>query len=163
MSAYGSRGMFCIIGLVLFAMLSPASPSVAGESGAFMRYESGPKAGDSLHGAVVNAARVSVDRRQLEQGLDHLIFELPSGESILAIKSGLERRGEGDLAWRGWIGGEGEGRVILTLKHGLVAGLILGRDTVYELSPDGEGFGILKELDPSLSEPDEGVFHPRFH
>ncbi len=153
------RSLIGMIGLVFLSVFSLASTPGGADPGAFLRYEGGPEVSGAVHDAVVNAARVSVDVLQLERGLGELRFELPNGEALFAAGSGMERRDEGDIAWRGWIGGVGEGRVVLTLKHGLVAGLILGKDTVYELTPDGEGFCVMLELDQSLYAPCETCEH----
>ena len=57
----------------------------------------------------------------------------------------LERRGAGDMTWRGKIN---DGDVVITYRKGHVAGLIYSTDGVFEITPRGEKH-ILMQIDQS--------------
>lgn len=108
------------------------------------------------------AERVAVDRLLLDREPQRLAFDLLDGRRT-ALADGLERRGAGDLTWRGWLdeGSDkaiGIGRVVLTLHRGHLVGAIFTAEGTYELAPlppgpgDGGSVGgtVLKLLDPEL-------------
>lgn len=67
-----------------------------------------------------------------------------------AVRQSVETRAGDDVTWRGKIVvGKWTGDVILTFRHGYVAGLIYSPDAVYEIVPKGDR-QILIELDQSV-------------
>lgn len=99
----------------------------------------------ALSPGAVAMQRVEVDRQLLASLPAEL--ELPLFDATYtARRSHFERRRPDDLTWRGWIG---EGRVILTLKNGYVAGLIYAPEGVVALRalPDGGQALLMIEQD----------------
>lgn len=96
--------------------------------------------------AAVEGRRVSVDVALLAGAPATLRFALFDGDSHLARRVAVERRGAADLAWRGEL--EGGGRVLLTLKNGYALGLIETPGGTYELTTIADGSQVLARLDP---------------
>jgi len=64
---------------------------------------------------------------------------LLDGQTVVADRSDLEVRGQGDFAWRGRIGGETAGDVTLTVRDGRVLGRIMVPGAVYRIVPANGG------------------------
>jgi hypothetical protein len=79
--------------------------------------------------------------------------------SYLAEKRDLEVRSPDDFTWRGkLVEEEFDGDVILTFRHGFVAGLIYTPRGVYEITPAGDKH-LLIELDQSVFPECAGDIH----
>jgi hypothetical protein len=96
---------------------------------------------------VLDAWRVAVNTNQIEAEPAALSFTLPDGEVHAVKRSSVERRGPGDLVWRGWLDAEAQQRVVLTLKNGLVAGRLETPTATYEIQPIAQGQQLLLKLD----------------
>ncbi len=105
--------------------------------------------------ASVAEVPISVDFAALAANPASITLSRTDGSTFKANRTGFESRGKGDFAWRGVPaadGGASEGDITLTVKHGLLAGLITLKDEVYEIQPRG-GAHRLMRLDQSLFPP----------
>jgi len=101
----------------------------------------------SLSPAATAAVPVSIALDQLEQGAAVLRLELPDGPIVDARLADLERRGPGDLVWRGRIEGGHRGELTLTMKNGFVAGLVSLAEGSWEVRTQPGGGQSLERLD----------------
>lgn len=108
-------------------------------------------AGEKSSLASVKEASISVDTAAISRpGSARLDLPLFDGKTYRAQREEVETRGPGDITWRGKIReGKFLGDVILTLRNGLVSGLIYSPDSVYEIVAKGDR-QILVQLDQRL-------------
>ncbi|REJ76857.1 MAG: hypothetical protein DWQ36_03595 [Acidobacteria bacterium] len=95
----------------------------------------------------LQAFQVDVDTAALDAAPELLRIELPQAPGITIARTDTERRGAGDLVWRGFVEGS-EHRVTLTLKNGFAVGRIESPHGLYELSPRAGLGTVLLRLDP---------------
>lgn len=121
-----------------------------------------------------SAIVANLNMRGLALGAKQLTIILPDGDEIVLARSYLEKRGKGDLAWIGWVDGEPDSEVSLTLKRGIVKGRIRRGVDLYELtSSQGQRLAVEKlesawfpELEndaipaPLASDSSQGQFVP---
>ncbi len=100
--------------------------------------------------AATIARAVTVRTDLLNAGVRAFRLELPDGPVYVVRRTGLERRGPGDLAWRGKLEFDSGSRVVLTLRQDLVAGRIVAGADLYELRPLPGGGHAFEKLDPTL-------------
>lgn len=93
---------------------------------------------------------VSIAIAQLENESGILHLELTDGPIVEARLTEIERRGPGDLVWRGSLEGGHQGEVTLTLKNGFVAGLIHSTAGVWEIRTQPGSAQSVERLDASL-------------
>ncbi|MEM8963766.1 MAG: zinc-dependent metalloprotease family protein [Acidobacteriota bacterium] len=148
MSKFARIGLFVVLSLVVMA----TSSSAAEELFTLQMLTR------SSNEAAVEAWRVNVDPTPLERGAESLVFDLFDGQRHVVTRTEVERRGRGDLVWRGEL--EDGGQAVLTLKHGHVVGALFTDHGTYELitSPEGQ---IFQKLDPWAAPPcaNEGHVH----
>lgn len=89
--------------------------------------------------------RIAVDVALLDAEPAQLRFDLPEGRVLIAERSGVERRGPGDLAWRGRLV---DGGVTLTLRHGFVVGRLHAGVESWEVRTLADGGQAVDRLDP---------------
>jgi hypothetical protein len=104
------------------------------------------------HGRAAVAGEV--DTAPLSRGFKRLGLELPDGSAITLTRNNFERRGPGDLAWRGRVEGDEASLVVLTLKNGFVFGTIQYDGAEYEIRAGRGGEHVVEEIDPE-SRPDD--------
>lgn len=97
----------------------------------------------------VSWTALTLDTAPLAAGAPGLTLAPLPGIELLAQLDHLERRGSTDLVWRGRVANREDSQVVLTLRHGLVAGAIFLPDRVYEIftSPAGP---VAAELNSAL-------------
>lgn len=146
---------FCWIGL--FALAPPTS----GSEEAVDLFRAAPDKGllEPYSYLTIEARRVELDAAVVEEGARRVRFPLSDGRLHEAYLTELEWRGRGDATWRGRMA-EGGGRVIVTLKEGAFAGLILAPDGVYEIRQLPAGGQRLEKVDPELAPPCAGGIDP---
>ncbi len=98
--------------------------------------------------AAVRSHRVVVRTRLLEAGASKLRLDLPGGIAREFRLVELERRGVGDLTWRGTLSGTAV-EATLTLKNGYVVGLINDDEDVYWVSTQPDGGQRLERIEQS--------------
>ncbi len=101
----------------------------------------------SVSPAALTAVPVAVNTAVLEAGPASLRLHLPDGPVVDARLTDLERRGPGDIAWRGRIENGHRGVVTLTLKHGFVVGLVSLTEGSWEFRTQPAGGQSLERLD----------------
>jgi hypothetical protein len=89
--------------------------------------------------AAVEAQTINVNFAALQAANSQEIsFPLLDGQIHKAVRDeieGLEMRGAEDFTWRGSIVGDKTSSVTLTIKNGILAGLIFAKSGVYEITP----------------------------
>lgn len=142
--------------LVSLLLLSLAAlPAAAGDLIRFLDEDGSPKpaiAASAVIGAeeaarIVAERRIAVDAAALEGSprlplLDQRVYDLQ--------RTDFERRGAGDFAWRGKVvddRGAEAGTATLTVLDGLMAGLIVMNDALYEIEPTADGGQRLIQVD----------------
>ncbi len=100
--------------------------------------------------AVVEGRFVDVDPSAVEREAKSLRIEVDEGLSMVARRSDVERRGAGDVTWRGWLEAPDQGRVVLTLKNGGVTGTIMAAGNRYVIRALDGGKHGLERVEPKL-------------
>jgi hypothetical protein len=96
------------------------------------------------------AARfVDIDQALLEGESPSLRVELPDGPVEVLELDDFERRGKGNITWRGKVRYEPLSRAVLTLKNGVVSGTIHSQLGTYEIRSAPGGGQVIEKLDPS--------------
>lgn len=118
------------------------------------------KGGDNLFSGVAGyseesqfgkkAELVDVETDQIEKGAQKMQFKLPDGPTIVVNLKNLEKRGMGNVAWRGSVEGQNASDVTLTLKNGYVAGTIVVGNELYEIRPSEGKKHVVEKMDGSL-------------
>ncbi len=96
--------------------------------------------------SVVAEKTIEIDAEFLAMEPSSLYLELFDGSVLRAESTDLERRGPGNLTWRGRLEGADGGRVVLTLKHGVVVGMFFAPDGAYEIRSRPDGSQTLQKL-----------------
>ncbi len=96
------------------------------------------------------AELMDVEIDQIERGLQHMQIQLPDGPTIVVNLKNLERRGQGNVAWRGSVEGREDSSVTLTLKNGFLAGTIRAGKDLYEIRPAEGKNHVVEKMDPTL-------------
>ncbi len=99
----------------------------------------------SQHGLTATAGEL--DTEPLARGLKKLSLVLPGDGEIVMLRDDFERRGAGDLVWRGHVEGDDSSQVVLTLKNGFVFGSILYGNAEYEIRAGLDGEHVIEEID----------------
>ncbi len=128
---FGRRVASCVprpsLGLAVFfvalLILSPGEGAAQEPGVDFLSLVGGSLASEALEVGEVEARRISIDVSQLELPANVLEFAVLSGRRFEANLTDMQRRGAGDLTWWGRLSDNTQGRVIFTLKSGLVGGL----------------------------------------
>ncbi|HUV12172.1 MAG TPA: hypothetical protein VMY18_00945, partial [Acidobacteriota bacterium] len=105
----------------------------------------------------VSAVAGDIDTEVLNRGSSKLELQLPDGSTVTLARDGLEKRGPGNLVWRGRAVSEQESRAILTVKRGYVAGKVRIGQELYEIRPHRGRKHLVEKLDPSLFPDDVGI------
>jgi hypothetical protein len=98
-----------------------------------------------FHGVAAHAA--SVDIGLISRGTKNIKILLPDGTEAQLVRDGFEKRGPGDVAWRGRVANATESSVTLTLQKGWVFGQIQIDERIYEIKPMRGGKVVIEELD----------------
>lgn len=155
-----SPSRFLISSLLVLCLTLALVPMAGAQETVDLWRSSGLSEGLLASRAAVASTEVSITTSLLEEGAARLRLVLPDHREALTVIDAVERRGLGDLAWRGHLEGEPLSSVVLTLKHGLVMGRIQTAEAVYELRPTAEGRQILEKLDLSLFPACDGGVEP---
>lgn len=109
----------------------------------------------------VQARPVAVDLAALKEGTE-LRLPLLDGAVHRAVRTGVERRGPGEMTWRGEVRGPAGavGSVILTASGELLTGLITMPGAVYQVIPGDGGTHLLAEIDAGALAPCAGGVLP---
>src|SRR6185436_3380757 len=91
---------------------------------------------------------------------DALDLPLLDGVVYRATRKSFEVRSPGDLTWRGEINGSSSNQVFLTMKRGVVVGLIFAPGALYEIGPTADGGQRLARIDSSRFHPCGGAIEP---
>jgi peptidyl-Asp metalloendopeptidase len=109
-----------------------------------------------VDGASAGEQPVRIDVAAL--GSRRVLIPLLDGMEVIADRSDLEVRGQGDFAWRGRIAGilgEAAGDVTLTVRDGRVLGRITVPGAVYRIVPAAEGGHRMEAVEEMpLDEPE---------
>ncbi len=105
----------------------------------------------------VSAVAGDIDTEVLNKGSAKLELQLPDGSTVTLVRDGLEKRGPGNLVWRGRAIAEPDSRAILTLKRGYVAGKVRIGQELFEIRPHRGRKHVVEKLDPSLFPDDVGI------
>lgn len=95
--------------------------------------------------AVAEAWRVAIDPAVLDRAPESVSFALPDGKRFAAQIWDVEKRGAGNVAWRGRLADGGQ--TTLTLKNGYVMGVIETATATWELTSIADGSQVLVRLD----------------
>jgi hypothetical protein len=146
---------------VLVVVTAAAPPASAG--GERLLFGTTPLPAAQSSPAALESWRAEVDVELLAAAPDRLELELPGRAAEWFRVSGVERRGVGDLAWRGRPE-QGPGLAVLTLRGERAGGLVDLGEEVWELSPLPGGSHRLERLDqdlfPLCGEPLTGAGEP---
>ena len=108
----------------------------------------------------IAAVEGDLDSRGLALGARALRLQLPGGVAADLDLTDLDRRGSGDVAWRGRVARDDDSSVSLTLKHGLVYGRLRLREKIYEIRSRRNGRLVIEELNlASFPQCDVGPDH----
>jgi len=123
-----------------------------------------------LERGVSRAKLVDVDFGAVDQdsgkSADSLAIDAFDGTTLVVDKERVARRGVGNYTWYGTVRGHPNGRTILTVVDGRIAGSITladphtGTYAIYELVPTNDGSHALKEIrQDALQTEEPGHFH----
>lgn len=109
---------------------------------------SGPPSGVPAHSvAATETRRVVVNYGALRRGEARLLIPLLDGSRKEIERTDLERRGSGEITWRGRFVDGTRGSVVITLHRGTAAGLFHAPEGVHELIPLADGTQGFSHLD----------------
>ena len=94
------------------------------------------------------AMEVDIIPGTLKNGSARLRLQLPDGGTAVFVRDGLERRGWGEVTWRGREESGLDSRAVLTLKGGFAAGKVRIEEDLYEIRPLRGPRHIIQQLDP---------------
>lgn len=97
-----------------------------------------------------SAELVDVETSEIEMGNDKIQVKLPDGPTIVMSLKNLERRGQGNVTWRGSVDGKADSSVTLSLKNGFVAGTIRTVTDLYEIRPSEGKKHVVEKMNPAL-------------
>ena len=97
----------------------------------------------------ISSIRGDLNIQGLALGVPVLSIDLPNGKIINLENKDIDRRGAGDIAWRGMVVGNDDSDVSLTLKNGLVFGRLRDGDDTFEFSSDIDGTLTIEQIDTS--------------
>ncbi len=157
-AAWPTLGRWFFLPLLLALALSITSALAAPPDVPGLFKDPGQPVNVSRHGRAATAGEL--DTGPLARGLEKLSLELPDGETIVMLRDALERRGPGDLAWRGHVDGDDSSQVVLTLKNGFVFGSIQYGDAEYEIRAGRAGEHVIEEIDPESRPGDKHLQAP---
>jgi hypothetical protein len=100
--------------------------------------------------AGIAAQFVAIDHSLISADTETLRIELPDGPVEYLVRDSFERRGKGNVTWRGHVMGEPDSQVVLTLKRNWVSGLIRSSLGLYEIRPGRGGGQVVEKLDTAL-------------
>ncbi len=109
--------------------------------------------------AATRAWAIEPDAGLLANRPETLDLPIPGRASRTAHKERSIYRGPGDLTWIGRMESD-DSQVILTVKHGWVAGLVYAEDGTYEITPEAEHGTLIMELDPGAYPACDGGLEP---
>lgn len=110
--------------------------------------------------ATVEARAIEVETEQLARGAEELHFPLLDDLPHSATRIKFEVRAPDDVTWRGTLDGLADHAVLLTLKQGVVVGLIYAPDALYEIGPTPDGGQRLARIDSAKFPPCGGAIEP---
>lgn len=95
-------------------------------------------------------AQVSdANTNRIEGGASKLQVKLPEGRTVVIHLKNIERRGLGNVTWRGGVEGQDNSDVTLSLKNGFLAGTIRTTSDVYEIRPVEGKKHVIEKIDPT--------------
>ena len=109
--------------------------------------------------AATRAWAIEPDAGLLANRPETLDLPIPGRALRTAHKERSIYRGPGDLTWIGRMESD-DSQVILTVKHGWVAGLVYAEDGTYEITPEAEHGTLIMELDPGAYPACDGGLEP---
>jgi hypothetical protein len=113
----------------------------------------------SPSGAIAEERTVKVNLAALgKNGSPRLRMQLLDGTTHEAVRTGIESRGPGDFTWRGTISGTGD--VTLSVKNGVMSGLIYAPSGVYQVIPTSGPTHRLARVDQSRFSECGGALRP---
>ncbi|MCK5275099.1 MAG: hypothetical protein KAR37_10665, partial [Alphaproteobacteria bacterium] len=152
---HGPRALLVIVALCGSLFATPAAAQWAA-SDLFpnppVPTEAGPHGVESLAGVL--------DTAPVVRGLGRLRLQLPGGSMVEMARDGFERRGAGNVTWRGSVADDEGSRVILTVKDGYMAGRILHGLDEYEIRPGPGRSHVIERVDGSVEPAEEHVEPP---
>ncbi len=89
------------------------------------------------------------DTSRIEKGTSKLQVKLPEGRTVVINLKNLERRGLGNVTWRGTVEGQADSGVTISLKNGFLAGTIRTSTELYEIRPSEGKKHIVEKVDPT--------------
>lgn len=85
--------------------------------------------------AAVRSVRIESRLEHINAHSTQLQLQLPDGNVLVGVRSGVEQRGENRLSWFGKIDGEPDSTVLLTREGEHLAGYISSAAGIFEISP----------------------------
>jgi len=145
------------LALVLIPRIGRAEPQKAP---ALYRIVEGAALQVPVDSAAVAARAIEVETAPLASGAEAIDLPLLDGSVSRVIRKSFEVRSPGDLTWRGELEGSPGSQVLLTLKRGVVAGLIYAPGSLYEIGPTADGGQRLARIDSAKFPPCGGAIEP---
>lgn len=109
----------------------------------------------------VKAQLNDANTSRIENGTARLQVKLPEGRTIVINLKNLERRGLGNVTWRGIVEGQTDSGVTISFKNGFLAGTIRTTSDLYEIRPFEGRKHVVEKVDPTAfpaeSEPKDIV------
>ena len=97
----------------------------------------------------IKAQLSDADTSRIEKGTSKLQVKLPEGRTIVINLRNLERRGLGNVTWRGTVEGQADSGVTISLKNGFLAGTIRTSTDLYEILPSEGKKHAVEKVDPT--------------
>jgi hypothetical protein len=152
---------------ILVSAVAIALSAGSGETGSTLfEFVSGPAGTNTGRVEIVAIERVTVDGSAIAKNPLSLGIPLLDGTIPRAKRIGFERRSAENITWRGRFDEPNAGRVTLTLRYGVVVGLIQHAGRTYVIEPIIGGGQVLKEVNQDLYPecggaeiPGETAFH----
>ena len=148
---------------VVAIVLSVASGEAASP---LFEFVSGPAARNGGRVEIVAIERVIVDISAIAKNPLSLAIPLLDGTIPRANRMDFERRSADNITWRGRFDEPNSGRVTITVRNGVVVGLIQNTGRTYVIEPVIDGGEALKEVNQDLYPecggaelPGETAFH----
>ncbi len=136
---------------LLLLAIAIAFSAASGETGPpLFEFVPGPAGTNRGRVEVVATERVNVDISAIVKNPLLLGIPLLDGNSPQARRMGFERRSAENITWRGRFDEPNTGHVTLTLRHGVVVGLIQHAGRTYIIEPIVGGGQVLKEVNQDL-------------
>lgn len=97
----------------------------------------------------VKAQLSDANTSRIENGTSRLQVKLPEGRTVVINLKNIERRGLGNVTWRGVVEGQTDSGVTISFKNGFLAGTIRTTSDLYEIRPLEGRKHVVEKIDPT--------------